>query len=109
MHQTTYAKISIKSKSKPICFLVRFDSLTGVHIAQKSIATEKASVLFNIGALYTRQDKTTENGLDCAVNNFLRAAGTFMFIHENFNNAPSIDLGSGCLNMLVQLMLGQAR
>ena len=32
-----------------------------------------------------------------------------MFIHENFNNAPNIDLGSGCLNMLVQLMLGQAR
>jgi hypothetical protein len=69
--------------------------------------------LFNIGALYTqigaRQDKTTDDGLDCAVDNFLRAAGTFMFIHENFHNAPSIDLDSDCLNMLVQLMLGQAR
>jgi hypothetical protein len=77
------------------------------------ISIEKASVLSNIGGLYTqigaRQDKTTEDGLDCAVDNFLRAAGTFMFIHENFHNAPSIDLGTDCLNMFVQLMLGQVR
>ena len=32
-----------------------------------------------------------------------------MFINENFHNAPSCDLGSDCLNMLVQLMLSQAR
>ena len=32
-----------------------------------------------------------------------------MFIHENFHNARSCDLGSDCLYMLVQLMLGQAR
>jgi hypothetical protein len=69
-------------------------------------------VLFNIGGLYTQigtqQDRTTENGLDCAVDNFLRAAGTFEFIKENFSNAPSSDLGTDCLRMLVQLMLGQA-
>ena len=80
---------------------------------QKTVAFEKASVLFNIGGLYTqigtRQDRTTEEGLDCAVDNFLRAAGTFQFIQENFSNAPSSDLGTDCLQMLVQLMLGQAR
>ena len=69
--------------------------------------------MFNIGGLYTqigaRQDRTTEDGLDCAVNNFMRAAETFEFIQENFNNAPISDLGTDCLKMLVQLMLGQAR
>ena len=77
------------------------------------MAFEKASVLFNIGSLYTqigaRYDRTTEDGLDSAVDNFLRAAGTFEFIKENFSHAPSSDLGTDCLRMLVQLMLGQAR
>ena len=91
----------------------RYDSLTGVPCTQKTVAFEKASVLFNIGGLYTqigaRQDRTSPEGLDAAVDNFLRAAGTFQFIIENFSNAPSSDLGPECLNMLVQLMLGQAR
>jgi hypothetical protein len=56
------------------------------------VAFEKASVLFNIGALYTqigaRQDRGTPRGLDSAVDNFLRAAGMFQYIHENFTNAP---------------------
>jgi hypothetical protein len=39
----------------------------------------------------------------------MRAAGTFEFIKENFNNAPSSDLETDCLRMLVQLMLGQAK
>ena len=93
--------------------LCRYDSLTGVPCTQKTVAFEKASVLFNIGGLYTqigtRQDRSTYEGLDCAVDNFLRAAGTFQFIQENFSNAPSSDLGTDCLKMLVQLMLGQAR
>ena len=80
---------------------------------QTTVAYEKASVLFNIGSLYTqigaRYDRTTEDGLDSAVDNFLRAAGTFEFIEENFSHAPSSDLGTDCLRMLVQLMLGQKR
>ena len=55
---------------------------------QTTVAFEKASVLFNIGSLYTqigaRYDRTTEDGLDSAVDNFLRAAGTFEFIKENW-------------------------
>lgn len=35
-------------------FVTRFDSLTGVPSTQKTIAFEKASVLFNIAALYTQ-------------------------------------------------------
>lgn len=90
-----------------------YDSLTGVPSCQRTVAFEKASVLFNIGGLYTqigtRQERNTEDGLDCAVDNFLRAAGTFQYIHENFTNAPSMDLGPETLHMLVQLMCGQAR
>ena len=46
-----------------------------------------------------------------AVNSIVlyRAAGTFQYIHENFTNAPSMDLGPETLQMLVQLMCGQAR
>jgi len=90
-----------------------YDSLTGVPSCQRTVAFEKASVLFNIGGLYTqigtRQDRSSEEGLDTAVDNFLRAAGTFQYIHENFTNAPSMDLGPETLHMLVQLMCGQAR
>ncbi|XP_023343913.1 rhophilin-2 [Eurytemora carolleeae] len=94
-------------------FFEWYDSLTGVPSSQRTVAFEKASVLFNIGGLYTqigtRQDRGTEAGLDAAVDNFLRAAGTFQYIHENFTNAPSMDLGPETLQMLVQLMCGQAR
>ncbi|XP_011057347.1 PREDICTED: rhophilin-2 isoform X3 [Acromyrmex echinatior] len=90
-----------------------FDSLTGVPSCQRTVAFEKASILFNAGALYTqlaaKQDRLTARGLDQAVDAFLRAAGTFRYIHENFTNAPSMDLGPDMLEMLVQLMLAQAR
>ncbi|XP_071053463.1 rhophilin-2 isoform X2 [Onthophagus taurus] len=90
-----------------------FDSLTGVPSCQRTVAFEKACVLFNIGAVYTqigaKQDRTTAKGLDAAVDSFLRAAGTFRYINENFTNAPSMDLGPDMLEMLIQLMLTQAR
>ncbi|XP_011499332.1 PREDICTED: rhophilin-2 [Ceratosolen solmsi marchali] len=90
-----------------------YDSLTGVPSCQRTVAFEKASVLFNAGALYTqlaaKQDRRTARGLDQAIDAFLRSAGTFRYIHENFTNAPSMDLGPDMLDMLVQLMLAQAR
>ena len=58
--------------------------MTGVPSSQRTVAFEKASVLFNIGALYTqigtRQDRTRSTGLDTAVDNYLRAAGTFQVL-----------------------------
>ncbi len=93
--------------------LNRYDSLTGVPSCQRTVAFEKASVLFNIAALYTqigtRQDRNSQAGLDGAVDNYLRAAGTFQYIHENFTNAPSMDLSPSSLDMLVHLMCAQAR
>jgi hypothetical protein len=73
------------------------------------VAFEKACVLFNMGAVYTqieaKQDRLNPKGLDSAVDSFLRAAGTFRYIYENFTNAPSMDLGPDMLDMLSQLML----
>lgn len=90
-----------------------YDSLTGVPSCQRTVAFEKACVLFNMAALYTqlgaKQDRLTTKGLDQAVDNFLRAAGTFTYVYENFTNAPSMDLAPHMLDMLVQLMLAQAR
>ncbi|XP_040569515.1 rhophilin-2-B isoform X3 [Lepeophtheirus salmonis] len=94
-------------------FFEWYDSLTGVPSSQRTVAFEKASVLFNIGALYTqigtRQNRGKTSGLDAAVDNFLRSAGTFQYIHENFTNAPSMDLSPDTLEMLVHLMCAQAR
>lgn len=56
-----------------------------------------------------KQDRKSEKGLDTAVDSFLRAAGIFKHIHETFTNAPSIDLKSDFLEILVALMLAQAR
>ncbi|XP_031775353.1 rhophilin-2 isoform X3 [Apis florea] len=85
----------------------------GVPSCQRTVAFEKASILFNAAALYTqlaaKQDRLSTRGLDQAIDAFLRAAGTFRYIYENFTNAPSMDLGPDMLEMLVQLMLAQAR
>lgn len=62
-----------------------------------------------MAAIYTqmgaKQDRLTSKGLDQAVDNFLRAAGTFTYIQENFTNAPSMDLAPHMMDMLIQLML----
>ncbi|XP_054714536.1 rhophilin-2-like [Uloborus diversus] len=90
-----------------------FDSLTGLPSMQKSIAFEKASVLFNIAALYTqigaKQDRTSSDGMDAAVDSFLRSAGVFHYLKQNFSNPPSTDLSPEVLDMLTHLMLAQAR
>lgn len=87
----------------------RFDSLTGVPSAQRTVAFEKACVLFNLGALYTqigaRQERCTGDGLDASVDNFLRAASIFRFIVDNFTNAPSMDLAPQVLEALILLMI----
>lgn len=98
---------------KPRLLVVARESLThccaGVPSCQRTVAFEKACVLFNMGAVYTqigaKQDRSSAKGLDAAVDSFLRAAGTFKYIHENFTNAPSMDLGPEMLEMFVQLML----
>lgn len=87
--------------------------LSGIPSSQRTVAFEKACILFNLSGVYTqiatKQDRSTEKGLDIAVDNFLRAAGIFKHIYETFTNAPSIDLKPQFLEILVNLMLAQAR
>ncbi|XP_055389970.1 rhophilin-2 [Condylostylus longicornis] len=90
-----------------------YDSLTGVPSCQRTIAFEKACILFNLGSIYTqigaKHDRTSEKGLDAAVDSFLRAAGIFRHIFDTFTNAPSMDLKPQVLDFFVSLMLAQAR
>ncbi|KAI3368357.1 hypothetical protein L3Q82_008062 [Scortum barcoo] len=90
-----------------------YDSLTGVPSCQRTLAFEKGSVLFNIGALYTqigaRQDRSATAGIDKAIDAFQRAAGAFTYLKENFSNAPSLDMSSPSLCMLVRLMIAQVQ
>ncbi|XP_054841072.1 rhophilin-1 [Eublepharis macularius] len=90
-----------------------YDSLTGVPSHQRALAFEKGSVLFNIGALHTqigaRQDRTTLQGVDCAIEAFQKASGAFNYLKENFSNAPSLDMSTASLNMLVRLMIAQVQ
>lgn len=85
----------------------------GIPSSQRTVAFEKACILFNLAGVYTqiatKQNRGTEKGLDIAVDNFLRAAGIFKHIHETFTNAPSVDLKPQFLEILVSLMLAQAR
>ncbi|XP_049443033.1 rhophilin-1 isoform X2 [Epinephelus fuscoguttatus] len=90
-----------------------YDSLTGVPSCQRTLAFEKGSVLFNIGALYTqigaRQDRSAAAGIDRAIDAFQRAAGAFNYLKENFSNAPSLDMSGPSLCMLVRLMVAQVQ
>jgi hypothetical protein len=70
-----------KLKLKKILYM---NFLTGEPTCQKTITLEKASILFNIAALYTqigsKKDRTQFNELDAAVECFLKAAGIFQHI-----------------------------
>ncbi len=91
-------------------FLSRYDALTGVPSIQRTVAFEKASVLFNLAALHTqigsKQDRLLNSeSADAAVDNFLRAAGTLRYIGEHFTHPPSFDLAPHTLDALTALFL----
>ncbi|XP_044100776.1 rhophilin-1 isoform X4 [Neovison vison] len=90
-----------------------YDSLTGVPAQQRALAFEKASVLFNIGALHTqigaRQDRSCPEGTQLAIEAFQSAAGAFSLLRENFSRAPSPDMSPASLSMLERLMTAQAQ
>lgn len=57
----------------------RYDSFTGVPVCQQNISLEKASILFNMAALYTqvgtRSDRCTQAGLEDAITALQKSAG----------------------------------
>ncbi|KAM9062096.1 rhophilin-2 [Sarcophilus harrisii] len=90
-----------------------YDSLTGVPVSQQNLLLEKASILFNIGAVYTqigtRSNRQTQSGLEHAVDAFQRAAGVLNYLKETFTHTPSYDMSPAMLNVLVKMMLAQAQ
>lgn len=90
-----------------------FDTTTGLPKIQRSVAFEKASVLFNIAAIWSqigaKQDRRTDAGLKEAIDAFQKAAGVFKFIKDSFINSPSADLTPEVMNMLMAVMLAQAQ
>ncbi|KAF0311589.1 Rhophilin-2 [Amphibalanus amphitrite] len=89
-----------------------YDSLTGLPSCQRTMAFEKASVLFNIAALHSqlgaKEARTCQKGLDTTIGHYLRAAGIYRYILENFSNAPSRDLDPDVLEVLTGLLTAQA-
>ena len=51
------------------------------------------------------QDRSTHEGISVALENFQQSAGALQYLCDNFSNAPSTDMQSDTLNMLIQLML----
>ncbi|NWR58812.1 RHPN2 protein, partial [Bucorvus abyssinicus] len=90
-----------------------YDSFTGVPVCQQNLSLEKASILFNIGALYTqigtRCNRQIQAGLENAVDAFQRAAGVLSYLKETFTHTPSYDMSPAMLNVLVKMMLAQAQ
>lgn len=82
------------------------------HHSQHSLAFEKASVLFNLASvLSTLSVEAFELNDDYkqAIKYMQYAAGVYQFIHDNFLNAPSIDLNNKTIAFLNKLMLAQAQ
>ncbi|KAH3681445.1 hypothetical protein WICPIJ_007602 [Wickerhamomyces pijperi] len=82
------------------------------HHSQHSLAFEKASVLFNLASVLSRLANEAFDQRDdykLAIKYMQYAAGVYQFIHDNFLNAPSIDLSNKTISFLNKLMLAQAQ
>lgn len=88
------------------------DAFTGRQISQLSLAYEKASVIFNIGAtmsaLGAQSPRSSPDSLKRAYHSLRVAAGMFAYINDNFLHAPSTDLSREVIKTLVAVMLAQA-
>uniref|UniRef100_A0A8C5RMJ9 Rhophilin Rho GTPase binding protein 2 n=1 Tax=Laticauda laticaudata TaxID=8630 RepID=A0A8C5RMJ9_LATLA len=90
-----------------------YDSFTGVPVCQKNLLLEKASILFNIGALYTqigtKCNRQTGTGLQKAISAFQKAAGVLNYLKETFTHTPSYDMSPAMLSVLIKMMLAQVQ
>ncbi|XP_062845555.1 rhophilin-2 isoform X2 [Trichomycterus rosablanca] len=94
-------------------FFTWYDSFTGVPVCQKNISLEKASILFNMAALYsqigTRCDRHAQAGLNDAIAALQQSAGVLNYLKETFTHTPSYDMSPAMLSMLIRMMLAQAQ
>ncbi|RKP39387.1 BRO1-like domain-containing protein, partial [Dimargaris cristalligena] len=101
-------------EKKPIDLNFTWSDVFGRSIVtQPSLAFEKASIIFNMGAILsnlgTYQDRSEPDGLRKASHYFMFAASMMLFISENFIHAPSMDLNANTLKVLKELMLAQGQ
>ncbi|XP_078166742.1 vacuolar-sorting protein BRO1-like isoform X2 [Carex rostrata] len=79
----------------------------------KSIDFEKASILFNIGAVHSQigsmAERDTVEGRKIAYAEFQKAAGVFRLLKENAVTGATVDVTAECAGMLEILMLAQAQ
>ncbi|KAL6112802.1 rhpn2 [Pungitius sinensis] len=94
-------------------FFTWYDSFTGVPVCQQNLSLEKASILFNMAALYsqigTRSNRQTIEGLEQAISSFQKSAGILNHLKETFTHTPSYDMSPAMLSMLIRMMLAQAQ
>ncbi|XP_047219271.1 rhophilin-2 isoform X1 [Girardinichthys multiradiatus] len=94
-------------------FFTWYDSFTGVPVCQQNLTLEKASMVFNMAALYsqigTRSDRQTIVGLGEAISSFQKAAGMLSHLKETFTHTPSYDMSPAMVGMLIRLMIAQAQ
>ncbi|XP_010554440.1 PREDICTED: ALG-2 interacting protein X-like [Tarenaya hassleriana] len=86
---------------------------------QQNIHLEKAAVLFNLGATYSKiglsYDRTTVDGRRQASHAFIAAAGAFAYLRDNesikasIGQSITVDVSVECVGMLERLMLAQAQ
>ncbi|XP_048087923.1 rhophilin-2 isoform X1 [Alosa alosa] len=92
-------------------FFTWYDTFTGVPVCQQNVSLERASVLFNMAALYTqiatRCNRQTNTGLHEAITAFQRATGVLHHLKETFTHTPSYDMSPAMLSMLMRMMLAQ--
>ncbi|XP_037649921.1 rhophilin-2 isoform X1 [Sebastes umbrosus] len=94
-------------------FFTWYDSFTGVPVCQQNLSLEKASILFNMAALFsqigTRSDRQTIAGLEEAISSFQKSAGILNLLKETFTHTPSYDMSPAMLSMLIRMMLAQTQ
>lgn len=86
-------------------------------VTQYCVKYEQAAVMFNLAALESQagvqQDRSNMDGLKAACKHFMQAAGGFQFVQDRLCNEllgqRTPDLTPDGLQMLIQLMLGQAQ
>ncbi|CAG8808105.1 36878_t:CDS:10, partial [Gigaspora margarita] len=86
-------------------------------ISHKNFYYERACVLFNIGAMYSKlgisESRLTPEGVKKACQYFQNAAGCFKHLDSSvvpeMRILPALDMSSTTLNVLVNIMLAQAQ
>ncbi|XP_053557523.1 rhophilin-2 isoform X1 [Bombina bombina] len=114
LHQLAFLENRFFPPSRHLGILFTwYDSFTGVPVSQPNISLEKASILFNIAAVYsqigTRCNRQTKTGLEEAVNAFQKSAGVLQYLKENFTHTPSYDMSPAMLAALIKMLLAEAQ